>query len=210
MTDSSGSFEVMLITLAVFVPSLIGVGASLLLPQSLKDFARRNAVRFDGSHSPDRLSRERRARRRYLLSVTTVPLLTLLPLAIGVALMHQWVVPVDMAVAAMERFDPDAEQWEENLKDPSKGDIGKAHEAWAKKSGLASDVADTWQHSLWKAWPAVIAVGLVLLAVCLALTAQTYVRAFRQYRDGIVARSREYHDIDLQRMAHESGAADVA
>ncbi len=210
MLESQGSFELTVVALAVIVPLLIGLGAYLLLPQSLRKFARKNATRYDGSYSQRRWDRERRELRRYLLSVTTVPILTLLPLVIGAVLMHQWVVPVDLVSAAADRFDPNFETWETNLKNPSEGDIGEAHESWSKKNGLSQEGADAIQHSLWRGWPAVILAGLVALVVCLALTAQIYVRAFRHYHDGVVARSREYLDVDLQRMAHESGAVDVA
>lgn len=209
MIDSRISFEVLLIALAMILPLLVGVGAFLMLPESLKDLARRNRTRYDGSHSSKRSSRERRARLRYLQTVTIVPCLTLLPLVIATALIHQWVVPVDMAVAAMERFDPSIEQWAENLKDPAKGDMGKEHKEWAKESGLSSEVADTWQHSLWQAWPWIIFGGIVLLIGSLVWMAQIYVRAFRQYRNGVVARSREYFVIDLERMGHESRVTDV-
>lgn len=210
MSDMQGTFELTVIAVVIVLPSLVGIVAYLLVPRSLRDFARKNATRYDGSFSQRRWERELRARWRYLGSVTIVPLLILMPLAVVAALMHQWVVPVDLAVAAMERFDPDTEKWKENLKDPSEGAIGSAHDSWAEGAGLSPELAATWQHSLWQAWPVVIAGGLVTLVICLAMTAQVYVRAFRQYHDGVVARSREYLEVDLARIAVESGATDVS
>ncbi len=87
---------------------------------------------------------------------------------------------------------------------------GLAHQSWAEDNGLSPEVAHTWQHSLWQAWPDVIAVGLVAFLARLALTAKIYVRAFRIYHDGGVARSRESLEVDLAQIAHESGATDVA
>lgn len=198
MSAVSYSFELhVLVILGIFILG-VGISSYLALPERLRTRSIGRAYRLDGSHSSRREAIESRRRRKFLWDAMAITALLALPvLGLGF-LIHHWIVPADMAVEAISRFDTDHEQWRANLESDTTGDLRSQHKEWARSADYSQDGVQSLQATAWHAWPALL-VGMLLLSLgCIWLLVQSIRRLVHEFTQSLFRREFEYDQTDRE------------
>lgn len=197
----SGSFELSVLVMAGVTLVCFGVGAYCALPGPLRQRSQRCSVRKDGTYSRRRAEIERRFRFKFAVeAMSGIAMVSLPVLALGF-LIHQWVVPADMAFDALAQFDGDPEVWRERLDGDSEGSVRNAHSNWAERNSYSADGTQNLQALAWNGWPVVLTSFVGVAVACFLLTLAYLKRLSKRFARQLNHRCEEYLFIDIEEEA---------
>ena len=133
-------FALLFLTVLIFLGQLI-----FLIPKSSVQAVRANCRRSNGSWSSGRAKIE-------LVEIVDVSgnllmgFIIMLAMIIGpLFVVHNYIIPIEMAADIFGAFSLDAEEWEANIETGELGDVGAQYEDWGAKIGLSSTQLRFWQ-----------------------------------------------------------------
>jgi hypothetical protein len=138
MTVASLSFEVEVVLWLCAVVIGFGIAAWFVLPQPLRYRSQLCAWRRDGSLSERRSRIEAKLRTVFVHDAMVLMVLSSLPVLLSGFLIHQYLVPVDLAVESLSRFHPNPDAHRSRV-EPKAGDNLRARHADHLREGGHSE-----------------------------------------------------------------------
>ncbi len=74
---------------------------------------------------------------------------------------HNFVIPLPMALNVFSAYDSDKDLWEYKIEKENLGDLGEQHEEWSSEKGLGYESSRFWQNDLWENWRTYILMGVI-------------------------------------------------
>jgi hypothetical protein len=96
----------------------------------------------------------------YLLGLSVTAAVCFLPVVLLIWVVHSYVIPIPMATEVFALLDEDPDTWERNLENEK---IAEKHGEEFRKRGRTEGEIRLIQEVLWKGWPIIVGVGLLLL-----------------------------------------------
>lgn len=175
------------------------------LPRHLILLSRSNTVRADGSTSPRRKFRERRALRKVRWRYGTGLSLIFLVANLGLAALHTAIIPIPIGIQAMMSFRLSGDDFKSQLRESG---VDAAYQEWLRSDPekSAQDIAQA-RSTLWRVWPAIM-----VIAMCWALASWWVMRRVSwfvrcEFEAGILQRSEMNQLRDKEQTKHPTAAA---
>ena len=158
----------------------------------------RNCVRLDGSISLKRAWWEIRRLVKLGALLLIIPLSFMGVNGLAVYFVHNYIVPIPMAVDILSVFDIDPEVWENTIENEELGDVGAQYEEWSQKQGFSPQSARFWQETLWYNWLLLGLFTLYLLGSFYFWVVKLCSAVIIDHKKGLFRRKEIYYEIDLR------------
>jgi hypothetical protein len=168
------------------------------IPSHLLSASQANCYRLDGSSSPRRQSRERRAVRQVRSDLWAVFLVVGFGATGSLAAIHEFVFPFPLVSEVMAAATDPSPDFKTALRDRS---VDSQFFQWARSSSRRPN-SQINQHMdlLWLTWPVLGFLAIVGLAGCVVAIRYTYLRSLSEFRAGVANRANEYLNLDTARL----------
>ena len=158
----------------------------------------RNCVQLDGSISSKRAWWEITRLFKLGAVLLIIPLSFIGVNGLAVYGVHNYIVPIPMAVDILSVFDIDPEVWENSIENEELGDVGAQYEEWSQKQGFSPQSARFWQETLWYNWLLLGLFTLYLLGSFYFWVVKLCSAVIIDHKKGLFRRKEIYYEIDLR------------
>lgn len=176
------------------VPLFVMTAPLVVLPPRARRAAARNCFRSDRSFSRHRASHEARAIIDLGGTMFVVLLIVLAPLAVAAVAVHSSVIPIPLAIEAVQTDFSNSEAWELNPRRGPYESIAQRHERFVLSRGGTLQDARAIQKVLWTTAPFVAIVWVASMFVLAGWICRLSRVAFCEYHQGLRTRTMILHN----------------
>ena len=153
---------------------------------------------MDGSISARSIGHERRALNKVKSDLLAVLLLIALTGNWLAFFVHYQVIPIPIAAIAASEFDPDKENWKQNIRNAG---VDEAFQQWSvQRAHVDRSAVESQQQTLWLIWPWIIMVLLGWVVGSAIFLRRAYYLIIRSYARGVSNRAEQYMNRDIGRL----------